>query len=485
MNREKNELLQEELKFRDDLNNQFKQKETPDKSSYVKDIIFVGDVKWNDKVNGNELSEKLYIVRINKVTRDENGELQVDTINNYYLGDKCIGGYIDDKDPQFYKVFEYSEPDKVAQIKNLLENTLARQLEEQSMSKLLEERKQEIAKALGINPDEIDNIDEIDLDTKIPDLNKEGRSENDEELENKDRDEDDSQRISESQTEKLKVKEETKLGQFIQGESLGQKLGLEEIGITDGVKLARVSTSSLASQKDIDIDKNAIDTFVVIRANGEAVVLGEDILRLNTREGTNPTQRNLTVDNDEGKVDKEVNTTSYEIVNGNGREFLNVGYDEFTGREIKYSTYSDQYGQYVDFELETQKTWMQDSDVREFMNDRPDRYQADHMLEKNAEHGKCEEKDITVIDNDKDNDDHPSHDKFDMQYCIDAILENEEIAEIYNSRDVQKEILNKISEDKNKKYTNDMVIEEVSTELEERAKYEIERASHNRDGGIT
>ena len=485
MNREKNELLQEELKFRDDLNNQFKQKETPDKSSYVKDIIFVGDVKWNDKVNGNELSEKLYIVRINKVTRDENGELQVDTINNYYLGDKCIGGYIDDKDPQFYKVFEYSEPDKVAQIKNLLENTLDRQLEEQSMSKLLEERKQEIAKALGINPDEIDNIDEIDLDTKIPDLNKEGRSENDEELENKDRDEDDSQRISESQTEKLKVKEETKLGQFIQGESLGQKLGLEEIGITDGVKLARVSTSSLASQKDIDIDKNAIDTFVVIRANGEAVVLGEDILRLNTREGTNPTQRNLTVDNDEGKVDKEVNTTSYEIVNGNGREFLNVGYDEFTGREIKYSTYSDQYGQYVDFELETQKTWMQDSDVREFMNDRPDRYQADHMLEKNAEHGKCEEKDITVIDNDKDNDDHSSHDKFDMQYCIDAILENEEIAEIYNSRDVQKEILNKISEDKNKKYTNDMVIEEVSTELEERAKYEIERASHNRDGGIT
>lgn len=485
MNREKNELLQEELKFRDDLNNQFKQKETPDKSSYVKDIIFVGDVKWNDKVNGNELSEKLYIVRINKVTRDENGELQVDTINNYYLGDKCIGGYIDDKDPQFYKVFEYSEPDKVAQIKNLLENTLDRQLEEQSMSKLLEERKQEIAKALGINPDEIDNIDEIDLDTKIPDLNKEGRSENDEELENKDRDEDDSQRISESQTEKLKVKEETKLGQFIQGESLGQKLGLEKIGITDGVKLARVSTSSLASQKDIDIDKNAIDTFVVIRANGEAVVLGEDILRLNTREGTNPTQRNLTVDNDEGKVDKEVNTTSYEIVNGNGREFLNVGYDEFTGREIKYSTYSDQYGQYVDFELETQKTWMQDSDVREFMNDRPDRYQADHMLEKNAEHGKCEEKDITVIDNDKDNDDHPSHDKFDMQYCIDAILENEEIAEIYNSRDVQKEILNKINEDKNKKYTNDMVIEEVSTELEERAKYEIERASHNRDGGIT
>ena len=317
MNREKNELLQEELKFRDDLNNQFKQKETPDKSSYVKDIIFVGDVKWNDKVNGNELSEKLYIVRINKVTRDENGELQVDTINNYYLGDKCIGGYIDDKDPQFYKVFEYSEPDKVAQIKNLLENTLDRQLEEQSMSKLLEERKQEIAKALGINPDEIDNIDEIDLDTKIPDLNKEGRSENDEELENKDRDEDDSQRISESQTEKLKVKEETKLGQFIQGESLGQKLGLEKIGITDGVKLARVSTSSLASQKDIDIDKNAIDTFVVIRANGEAVVLGEDILRLNTREGTNPTQRNLTVDNDEGKVDKEVNTTSYEIVNGN------------------------------------------------------------------------------------------------------------------------------------------------------------------------
>ena len=483
MNKEKNELLQEELNIRDNFNYRFRNEATAEKMSYVKDVIFVGDVTWKDKVNGKDLSEKLYIIRIDKISRDADGKETVETINNYYLGDRCIGGYIDNDNPQFNELFERAEPDKFAQIKNLLENTPEEKLEEQSMSKLIEERKQEIAKAMGINPDEIESIDEIDLETKIPDIDKKEDREERKELE-EDKDEDESKKITEKQAEKLDVREETDLDQFIQGESLGNKLGLDKIGITDGVKLARVSTSSLTSQKDVDIDKNAIDTFVVIRATGEAVVLGEDILRLNTREGTNPTQSNLTVDNDEGKVDKEVNTSSYEIVNGNGREFLNVGYDEFTGREIKYSTYSDNYAQYVDFELETQRTWMQDSDVREFMNDWADRYQAEHMLERNAEHGKCAEKDITIIDNDKDNNDHASHIGYDMQYCIDTILENEYIADIYNERDVREEIINVVGKNKDNKYTNDMVIKEVSEQLEEKSRYEIERASHNREGNM-
>ena len=483
MNKEKNELLQEELNIRDNFNYRFRNEATAEKMSYVKDVIFVGDVTWKDKVNGKDLSEKLYIIRIDKISRDADGKETVETINNYYLGDRCIGGYIDNDNPQFNELFERAEPDKFAQIKNLLENTPEEKLEEQSMSKLIEERKQEIAKAMGINPDEIESIDEIDLETKIPDIDKKEDREERKELE-EDKDEDESKKITEKQAEKLDVREETKLNQFIQGESLENKLGLDKIGITDGVKLARVSTSSLTSQKDVDIDKNAIDTFVVIRATGEAVVLGEDILRLNTREGTNPTQSNLTVDNDEGKVDKEVNTSSYEIVNGNGREFLNVGYDEFTGREIKYSTYSDNYAQYVDFELETQRTWMQDSDVREFMNDWADRYQAEHMLERNAEHGKCAEKDITIIDNDKDNNDHPAHLGYDMQYCIDTILENENIAEIYNERDVREEIINVVGKNKDNKYTNDIVIKEVSEQLEEKSRYEIERSSNDRENMV-
>ena len=127
---------------------------------------------------------------------------------------------------------------------------------------------------------------------------------------------------------------------------------------------------------------------------------------------------------------------------------------------------------------------MQDSDVREFMNDWADRYQAEHMLERNAEHGKCAEKDITIIDNDKDNNDHASHIGYDMQYCIDTILENENIAEIYNERDVKKQIIKTTSKDIHDKYTNDRVISEVLAELEEKAKYEIERASHNREGNM-
>ena len=473
MNIEKNKLLQQELDFRDNLNYQLKQEATDDRVSYVKDIIFVGDIKWKDKINGNDLSEKLYIVRINKMIKDKDGKVQTYTINNYYLGEKCIGGYIDDKDPQFYKIFENAEPDKVEQIMNLLENVPDEKLKEQSMSELLEERKQEIARALGKTPEEIEDIEEIDLNTKLPN----GK----EDIENSEKEEKNSKKISEKQTEKLNIKEETRLDQFIQGESLGQKLGLEKIGITDGVKLARVSTYSLINQKDINIDRNTIDTFVVIRANGDAVVLGEDILKINTMEGTNPTQRNLTVDNDNGKLDYEVNTTSYEIVNGNGREFLNVGYDELTGKEIKYSMRSDEHGKNVDIELETQNTKIQDDDVKDFMNDRnPGIYQADNMIKRDEEHGKCENKDIKVIDNDKNND----HYHHNIVYCIRAILENEKIAEIYNEKDVENEILRITKNDLSEDYTDDMIIKEVSEELEEKAKYEIERGSYKREGGI-
>ena len=70
------------------------------------------------------------------------------------------------------------------------------------------------------------------------------------------------------------------------------------------------------------------------------------------------------------------------------------------GKEIKYSMYSPQKNEYVDIELETQRTKLQANDVRQFMKDKGvGTRESEEIIKKDQEHGECEKKDVTVIDN--------------------------------------------------------------------------------------
>ena len=252
--------------------------------------------------------------------------------------------------------------------------------------------------------------------------------------------------------EKLDIREETKLNQEIKGETLGQKLGLDKAGIHDGEKLVRIQKSQLSSKTREGISSQSVDILAVTRKDGSAVILGENILRPNTREGTNPTQENATIDNNDGTIDKEVNTTSYEIVNGNGREYINIGYDEVSGKEIKYSMYSHQEGKYIDVELETNRTLYQDPKVREFLRDKNEgMHEADEIIN--------------------------TYSKENLQNMARMILENTEngISEVYNQADVERKIIEKIRESGYDKDNYQSVIEEVEQEMEESAKGQIVR----------
>ena len=323
------EILKIELDFKDTLNNeiaQSKQSETE-----IKDIIYVGDIEWKDRINGNNLSEKLFIVKKEITLKNEKGEeVEKKTVNNYYLGDKCIGGFMDVKSPIFNQYIETAEPEKIKKVKELLQNTPIEELENKSMDKLQKQYIKELSEKLGIPEEEIMQIDEVDLDEELP-----TEEEVQETLNTKEAKDTKQKRIGNEELEKLDIREETKLNQEIKGETLGQKLGLDKAGIHDGEKLVRIQKSQLSSKTREGISSQSVDILAVTRKDGSAVILGENILRPNTREGTNPTQENATIDNNDGTIDKEVNTTSYEIVNGNGREYINIGYDEVSGNPDK------------------------------------------------------------------------------------------------------------------------------------------------------
>ena len=210
-------------------------------------------------------------------------------------------------------------------------------------------------------------------------------------------------KLSEKQLEELSVKEETSLSQEIKGVTLGEKLGLQKKGITGAKKLARISISGPRK-----------DAFVAINSDGTATVLGEDILEPDTRTGTTPMATSMTINND-GIVNQESVTSSYRIVNGNGNEYLRAGYDESYGKEIKYSMFSKEKNEYLDIELETQRTRPKDSIVRQFMRDRGAGIrEAESVIERGEEHqfyGEMQDDsehklNIRDVDNNKNNDTH-------------------------------------------------------------------------------
>lgn len=211
--------------------------------------------------------------------------------------------------------------------------------------------------------------------------------------------------ISAEESENIQSLESTKLNQIIKGKTLEKLLGLEKEGIEDGVELVVMDRSQISSDK---LQNNTSrDVIGIKRANGEIVVLGNDILQKDTK-GVNPEKENVTINNN-GKVDKENITSRYKIVNSGKDQYLSIGRDEVLNREIKYSEWSNERGEYLDYELETTKTYYRNSDVNRFTK-------AQYQGEKEAtetlkreeiheEHG-CEENGITEIDDDKDNNSH-------------------------------------------------------------------------------
>ncbi len=433
-------ILDIELDFKDTLENDRKQAHNME--TQIKDVIYVGDAKWTDRLNGKMVQDKLFIVTKNVLIKNEKGQvIDKKEVKNYYLGDKCIGGFMDVKNPIFNEYFENSEPQKVDAIKNLLDKVSLEELEERSLNTLQKKYMQELSEQLGIPEEEILEMEEVDLDEELP---------IEQELENK---EDENQKVLNSRKlENLDIKEETSLHQEIKGETLGQRLGLEKVGIYGAEKLVRISKSQLSSEDRKGISSSVIDVMAVVRKDGSAVILGDNVLRVNSREGTNPTQENLTLDNNDASIDKEMNTTSYEIVQGNGREYLSIGYDENSGKEIKYSMYSHQEGQYVDVELETNRTFYQDPRVREFLRDRNEGiHEADEILN--------------------------IYTKENLDDMSRTILNNSDngISEVYNQADVKEKIIQKIKEKDYGKDDYDKVIEEVEEEMKESAKGQIVR----------
>lgn len=419
-------------------------------NNVINDVKYLGKIRYLEEINGQkvETEKDIFVVvedddgKISYIYYDE--DMKNIAFENDMFDEILPGKEFVDKDKSFLK--EISEMDK--------EGKSLSEIEEQ-VAKI-----EKIAEALGLDPEQIEDIEDIDLDQLLEEQEREEDSEVDE--------------LTKEEVLKLDIKETTNLSENIKGITLGNKLGVSNMELpdgtklTDGEKLARVSTSSL--DKYTQTNTSMQDSFVIIRSNGEAVPVGEDILKPDSRSGVNSTREDLTINND-GSVRRENNTSSYIIANGNGREFIKVGNDEQFGKEIKYSQWSDERGEYVDTELKTSRDIIINDDTRQYLKDKNEGVREATDTIERAEHHeeRGEEADVTIVDNDPDNDSHYHVDEND--YIPNTNTTWRDFANIcgYRGADsiqrAQEKFEKAVSE--NGELNNQEIIEEIDEEMNE------------------
>ena len=341
-----------------------------DKNEVVQNVKYYGTIELTRRDDGEKESFELYTVEIYDYEKDE---IQTKI---YLDGQEVDMGEI-------MRTYEDINPIKDLINKAKEQEEKGEEAQTKDLNKMEQEKLLEYAEKTGKEKEDIEEIDELELDQKL------GK--------------DDEETIDKNTANSLSRKEEVNLNQQIKGRTLRNVLGLEG----DYVKIAIVSSSQVNQYTDPEKPHGNRYSFVAIRANGEAVVLGDDIIRADRQEGTNSTEKDLTA-NVDGRVDYENNVSSYQIVNSPNL-YLKVGNDENHGREVKIEDRSRGKGSDgIAYELETSNTWRADDDERRMQREKNGIYGADKAIEEQKEHEElgCENDRVENIDDYSDNDEH-------------------------------------------------------------------------------
>ena len=432
----RNLRIQREMELlNDDLNNAKILENSENKPlNEVVNVKYIGTIMLEENINGEKVKKEKPVFVIMEKRTDKNGNSI--NVERYCFEDgEVIGGNNKNDNYNFIVLSE-----KYAGNQDLLEQLqeIENRKETLDLNEIEDKRHKSIAKAIGVDGKNM-SIDEIDPDKELV---KNGKKEEKEEDKIKSRD-----------VSKLNTREETSLNTYLKGKTLGNLLGLKEHGIKGACKIAVVTTSGLESATGKTEKTSNKYSFVAILNNGDAVPLGEDILTLDTSKGTNPAESQTTINND-GRVNKETVNSSFKIVNGNGNEYLQVGYDETSGLELKYTTKERGSNDNLALELETQRTFPQSSAVRQYSNTKgAGTDEVDKMNDKANKHNEHDEElekgsiEMRDIDENPNNDSHThthnvEEDENNIQsieetyisYCVRKILDTPIDLETYRRR---------------------------------------------------
>lgn len=459
MDKRERDMLRLLEDFRDTLENEIAEQQTENKRVEIKDIKFVGQAIWKDKINGDDISDNVFIVEKEIKETDENGNERVIAQKNYYLGDKCIGGTIGDNQIVYNSSFENSEPDKLDAVNKLLDNVNEKDLEENSFNKL---RRKELAELLSahlgkeVSEEDADKmLDEMDED-KIEELQDE-----EEELE-EDKDEND---LSEKQADKIKVNgiQRADLNKLVDGnETLGKRLDLEEYDSLYVVYSEKVDEITAGTKRN-----NTTYLLVGMTNDGEAKVLNDEF-EIDKTAGNNADKETTKIRAD-NTATKDNNDLSIYTRKSNG---MSIGCENNKGNVDIFLYQKTLENENVGIQVETENTRVIPLETREVMNRSKGVYQKDEVrdeIEEHIEEG-CEPDNVKDFDGDENTSTHEHLEENTLEeYVIDIYnYENEYgeelIKEVFTENEIKDKLLREIKENKGK-LSIEQVVENVQEEM--------------------
>lgn len=376
-------------------------------------------------IEDTKIVDIVYLGKVNYKTEEE-GKIE----------EKEIFMCIQEQDGKFVYKY-YDENNELIALENVTDDNVI------PSKKYLYDDKGIVDKVGKLDKEGIASLNELEQEKE------KNNKQSEEEKEEKQQEGEDNEKIEKSlekdTTSNLTKKERINLNQIIKGETLSNKLGIPP----EYTELVLVSASQVNAFFPSNKKHRNKDAFIAIRPDGEGMVIGEDILEFDEHSGTNPTNESLTINKD-GRVQDEQSTSRWKIVNGNNREYISVSYDENFGKEVKYTQWSPEQNKYVDFELETNKTREKNQDVNKFIKERSGINSVNRIIENNEKEGKCPKKDVTMVDDNPNNDSHT----YDVSYAVKQIMKNETISNAYGDEYVAEYVEKKIKE-------TDMSIEEI------------------------
>ena len=268
MNQKEREILKLEESFRDTIQNSILENQKENKQIKIKDIKLLGSAVWKDKIKGKDLSDNVFIVEKEIIEIDENGKERTTEQINYYLGDKCIAGALDNNQILFNETFTTVEVDKFKAVQDLLDRRSEKNIENNSMNKL---QNKELSEILTVHLGR--KVSEEEVQKLIKDMDKQEIDELKKEKENK-KDKKKENDLSKKQTDKIKVNgiQKVDLNRKVDGkETLGKWLDLQEYENIYVVYSEKVDEITSGEKRN-----NTTYSLVGVKSDGTAQVLNNE-----------------------------------------------------------------------------------------------------------------------------------------------------------------------------------------------------------------
>lgn len=429
-----------ELKFNRE--NDFIEKGQENKT--VQNVRYLGTIEYN------KLPKQIYLI----IEQEEKEDGNIIEIERYYTEDgEFLGGNNKSDQYDFIILAKEHQDDK-----ELLESLQKLNKEgELDLNKLEDDRLEEIALALGISKEEIKRMSEIDADKQIEDKETD-REELEEQEEGK-------EIISKEKMEKVSAKTEIKTNQKVTDyETMASLLNVENKGYK---KIAIINSDNFK-----DSGNTTKFSIVGVKEDGTA----ERIDTLEQGYGATPTKSINSLNRDGTDIEQEQVNSIFKIKGEKEKQIaVKIGAMGTIETSLVRTPAQDNQ-EAISIPIETSNIRYTTKETRELMNEKRNP-RVKEEIERINEHKElgCNPT-IKDIDDNEYNNTH-KHMEIDNEYlnkCADKILENDEIANMYNRQDVIEKLKKQLELDNKEIPETDELIEKVEEQMEQEAESEHE-----------